>query len=114
MKNTYKPNTMKKTIEEVAVELYREYPNNPLDKPEWKYNKDINCFRKRKAFIAGAKYQREQMYSEEEVIQFTEWISHNDWVYLPSKNYWVDEEHEELEQKLSSKEIIKLWKESQS
>ncbi len=51
---------MKKTIEEAAEERYREYPNNPL----YEYNRDANCFRKRKAFIAGAKYQSEQMYSD--------------------------------------------------
>ena len=63
----------KKTIEEAAEKLYREFPNNPLDKPEFTYNRDINCFRKRKAFIAGAEWyaknQSEQMYSEEEVKQ---------------------------------------------
>lgn len=56
------------TLEKAAERFYREYPNNPLDKPEWHFNKDINCFRKRKAFIAGAKWQEERMYSEEEVL----------------------------------------------
>ena len=50
-----------------------------------------------------------KMYSEEEFLEFSEWVSHNDWVYLPSKGYWVNEEQEELEQKLSSKEILNLW-----
>ena len=35
---------MKKTIEEVAEDRYREYPNNPL----YEYNRDANCFRKKK------------------------------------------------------------------
>jgi hypothetical protein len=35
------------------------------------------------------------------MLEFSEWVSHNDWVYLPSKGYWVNEEQEELEQKLS-------------
>lgn len=37
-----------------AEEKYREFPNNPKDKPECGYNRDVNCFRKRKAFVAGA------------------------------------------------------------
>jgi hypothetical protein len=41
-------------IEQEAEQTYREYPNNPLDKPDWHYNKDVNCFKKRKAFIKGA------------------------------------------------------------
>lgn len=53
MKNTYKPNTMKKTIEEVA----REYEINKGSGEAYH------------GFIAGAKHQMEQMYSEEEVIK---------------------------------------------
>lgn len=44
-----------KDIERLAEEFYREFPNNPLDKPTWRYNKDINVHRKRKAFINGYK-----------------------------------------------------------
>ncbi len=51
----------KETLEEVAERTYREYPTNPIAKPEWHYNRDINCFKKRKAFIAGAKWQQEQI-----------------------------------------------------
>jgi hypothetical protein len=53
--------------------------------------------------------QSERRYSEEDMFEFSQWISHEDWVYLPSKGYWVNEEQEELEQKLSSKEILNLW-----
>jgi hypothetical protein len=52
------------TLEEAAERIYREYPNNPLDKPDWRYNRDVNCFKKRKAFIAGAKWQQEQIYNQ--------------------------------------------------
>jgi len=55
------------TLEEAAINFYREFPSNPLDKPEWHYNRDVDCFKKRKAFINGAKYMAERMYSEEEV-----------------------------------------------
>ena len=68
---------MEETLEEAAERIYREYPKNPLNKPEWHYNRDINCFKKRKAFINGAKYQADKMYSEEEVIDFLQEM--NDW-----------------------------------
>jgi hypothetical protein len=48
-------------------------------------------------------------FDKQETLEFAQWISHNDWVYLPSKNYWVNEEQEELEQKLSSEQILELW-----
>ena len=86
---------MKETLEEAAINFYREFPSNPLDKPEWHYNRDVDCFKKRKAFINGAKWQvensninalhfeidalkreieilkhqQERMYSEEEVYE---------------------------------------------
>ena len=60
-------------------------------------------------FQDGAKWQQERMYSEEDMFEFSQWISHEDWVYLPSKGYWVNEEQEELEQKLNSKEILNMW-----
>ena len=31
--------------------------------------------------------KQQQSYSEEEMLEFSEWFSHNDWVYLPSKGY---------------------------
>jgi hypothetical protein len=48
-------------------------------------------------------------YSEEDMFEFSQWVSNEDWVYLPSKGYWVNEEQEELDQRLSSKEILDLW-----
>jgi hypothetical protein len=53
--------------------------------------------------------QEFKKYSEEDMFEFSQWISHEDWVYLPSKGYWVNEEQEELEQKLNSKEILNMW-----
>jgi len=54
-------------LEEAAAKFYREYPTNPLYKPERHYNRDVDCFKKRKAFVNGAKYMAERMYSEEEM-----------------------------------------------
>ena len=61
-------------------------------------------------FIAGAKWQQERMYSEEEFLCFSEWVSSEDWVYLPSKGYWVNEEQEELEQKFTTKQLFEQFK----
>jgi hypothetical protein len=54
--------------------------------------------------------QNKNMYSEEEFLEFSEWVSHNDWVYLPSKGYWVNEEVEESEEKFTTKELFKQFK----
>jgi hypothetical protein len=51
----------KEEIEHLAENIYREYPSNPLDKPEWHYNKDVNCHRKRKAFVKGYTQCQEDM-----------------------------------------------------
>lgn len=55
-------------------------------------------------------WQAERMYSEEEMLEFSEWVSHNDWVYLPSKGYWVNEEQEELEENFTTKELFEQFK----
>ena len=54
---------MKKTIEEVANELV---PNR-IGKTPFGTPITITPTKERKAFIAGAKYQSEQMYSEEDL-----------------------------------------------
>ncbi len=64
-------------LREAAENFYREFPSNPLDKPEWNYNRDVDCFKKRKAFINGAKWQSERMYSEEDMSEahFQGWVT---------------------------------------
>ena len=54
-----------KEIEKLAEEKYPQYPTEP--KGERRYNRDVNCFIKRKAFIAGAKSQ-----------SMSEWVSVED------------------------------------
>jgi hypothetical protein len=54
--------------------------------------------------------EKQKGYSEEEFLEFSEWVSHNDWVYLPSKGYWVNEEQEELEQKITTKQLFEQFK----
>jgi len=94
------------TLEETAERLYPISKEGSMWMPS---ADDCNKANKQEGFIEGAKYQAERMYSEEDMFTFSQWISHEDWVYLPSKDYWVNEEQEELEQKLSSKEILNLW-----
>jgi len=52
-------------------------------------------------------------YSEQEMLEFSEWVSHNDWVYLPSKSYWVNEEQEELEENFTTKELFEQFKQQE-
>lgn len=63
----------KEEVEQLAESIYKEYPNNPLDKPEWHYNKDVNCHRKRKAFVKGYTQCQEDMankkYTEEDMLK---------------------------------------------
>lgn len=47
--------------------------------------------------------------SKETAIDFGKWVSHEDWVYLPSKGYWVNEEQEENTQPLSDQQIYDLY-----
>ena len=93
-------------------------PAKPLEEPKQEIVKDLAYWKANaeedymKVPISVLRYVSElekQKYSEEDMFEFSQWIFHNDWVYLPSKGYWVNEEEEELEQKLSSKEILNIW-----
>jgi hypothetical protein len=60
-------------VNKLAENEYREYPNNPKDKPDWHYNKDVNCHKKRKAFIKGYNKSRETYnYTKEDLIKAIE------------------------------------------
>ena len=54
-------------IEKLAEQEYREFPHNPKDKPDWHYNRDVHCFKKRKAFIKGYNKAKETLYTEEQM-----------------------------------------------
>lgn len=70
----------KEEIEKVAEKEYREFPNNPIDKEDWHYNKDNNCHKKRKAFIKGYTQCQEDMLHDQRVTRF-EVIDENGRVY---------------------------------
>ena len=42
----------------------------------------------------------------ERMGKFAEWATHNDWVYLPSKQKWYNEEDEENITPLTTPELI--------
>ena len=60
------------------------------------------------SYFKQAKEMQEQQqgYSKEEVFDFSEWVSLNDWVYLPIKGYWVNEE----QQKFTTKQLFEQFK----
>jgi hypothetical protein len=37
----------------LSEETYREFPTNPKDKIDWSYNRDVDCFKKRKSYVKG-------------------------------------------------------------
>jgi predicted AlkP superfamily phosphohydrolase/phosphomutase len=79
-----------------------------------KFNDISNNLRIRKAFEQAKEMEEKQQgYSEQEMLGFSEWVSHNDWVYLPSKSYWVNEEQEELEENFTTKELFEQFKQQE-
>ena len=54
---------------EFSLDVYRDYPNNPKDKIEWKFNHDKNAHRKRKAFIKGYNKAKETYKFTEEDLR---------------------------------------------
>jgi hypothetical protein len=70
----------KEEIEQLAEKEYREYPNNPINKEDWYYNKDNNCHRKRKAFVKGYTQCQDDMAHDLKVTRF-EVVDENGRVY---------------------------------
>ena len=109
------------TLEELAEKLQEEIKygasiSDIIDTlTKWQQqNSNVNALHfeidSLKREIKVLKHQQERSYSEEDLIEFSEWVSHNDWVYLPRKNYWVNEEQEELEQKFTTKKLFEKFK----
>ena len=96
---------MKQETLEEAIEQYAEIYRCPATNKNEYCRHDIIS-----AVKFGAKWQQERSYSAEEFLEFSEWVSHNDWVYLPSKGYWVNEEQEELEENFTTKELFEQFK----
>jgi len=87
---------MKTAVERLQAKLWE---NNFLT------NDDLKLFEEAKEME-----EKQQGYSEQEMLGFSEWVSHNDWVYLPSKSYWVNEEQEELEENFTTKGLFEQFK----
>ena len=59
---------MEDDIEKLAEDTYREFPTNPAEKTEWTYNRDVHCFKKRKAFKKGYNKAKETFkYTEKDI-----------------------------------------------
>ena len=98
MNNTYRSNTMKKkTIEEAA----EEYLNNGTQPNDYH------------AFMAGAEWyannQSEQMYGEEDIIGFLEFIG-GTYSFGNILGKWYL--HQNTSKDYTSKELLQTWKES--
>ena len=77
----------------------------------------INCIPSdRHSFIDGAKWQAERMYSEEYMIEFSEWVSlnypnqHNYLRNLQKRNQGLDVPEEKLKGYYSTKELFEQFK----
>jgi len=56
-------------VEKLAKQEYREFPHNSKEHPDWNYNRDIHCFKKRKAFVKGYNKAKEKYkYTKEDMI----------------------------------------------
>ena len=93
MFNYLKQKAMIPTKEEILRPHYRQN-NNGLD--EWiDYDDALTSM---------------DEYAEQECIGFGQWVSHSDWVYLPSKKLWYNEEDEENITPLTDAEIYQYYK----
>jgi predicted RNA-binding protein YlxR (DUF448 family) len=94
------------TLEEAKLrQLFKNRSNCYADADDVVQAMDEDCF-----ISTINEWQQERRYSEEEFLCFSEWVSSEDWVYLPSKGYWVNEEQEELEQKFTTKQLFEQFK----
>jgi hypothetical protein len=94
------------TLEEAKLrQLFKNRSNCYADADDVVQAMDEDCF-----ISTINEWQQERSYSEEEFLCFSEWVSSEDWVYLPSKGYWVNEEQEELEQKFTTKQLFEQFK----
>jgi hypothetical protein len=93
-------------INRLAESFYREFPNNPKDKPDWTYNRDIHVHKKRKAFIDGYKAAQSKQFSLEDMKRAFE-QGHKVGVYLA--DYKHEEKWEEFIQSLSTQRLPKSF-----
>ena len=61
-----------------------------------------------KIFEAGAKWQQEKMYSEEDILNFLDYLESN---YYYNSSTWLNCETDEWK---SRKDIIKLWQDNKN
>lgn len=84
--------------EELSLDVYRDYPNNPKDKIEWRYNHDKNAYRKRKAFVKGFNKAKETYkFTEEDLRKAIECGRSMGYEFASKETYSDSEELDELE-----------------
>jgi NAD-specific glutamate dehydrogenase len=98
------------TLENLKNQLKKVIKEHPIDVNEDTYWRGVKIGLETAIEVVKLQEQDKNKYSEEEMLEFSEWVSHNDWVYLPSKGYWVNEEVEESEEKFTTKELFKQFK----
>jgi hypothetical protein len=53
------------------------------------------------------------LYAKQQSIEFGKWATLNDWTYLKSKDYWVNEEEEENDTTYTNEQVYNLFLEHQ-
>jgi len=64
--------------------------------------------------IIKAAHSAMGLYGKSQAIAFGQWATLNDYTYLKSKDYWVNEEEEENNKKYSNDELYNLFLTRQS
>lgn len=84
----------KEHIGKLAEDVYREYPSNPLDKPDWTFNRDIHVHKKRKAYVRGYEDAMKELYTKEQLFEA---FSYYAFTPISSQPYTTGELEEEFE-----------------
>lgn len=94
-------------IKELAEKVYREFPSEPKD-VVGHLNRDINCHRKRKAFVKGYTQCQEDM--ADNSINFAEWLV-NKYFMIHDKK-WNNKNNEYDESDYTTKQLYDIFKNS--
>jgi len=66
------------------------------------------------SILKSAKAMDKKNYSEEDFIEFSQWVSANQWFYVTGFNYWINLQQKESEtaEKFTTKELLYLFETS--
>lgn len=102
----------------LAEEIYREFPNNSKGNLEQTYNRDVHCFKKRKAFIKGYNLAKEKYkYTEEDLRKAIELARELDVIlnFPNADNFDLKIKYlkEEIIGQISNKKVVSIEVESE-